>query len=101
MVAMPVEQKEIYYATGENLTKISLLPQSERIREKGFDVLCMTDEVDEFAIKILREYEGKSFRSVTDAKMDIMDVQPGSIHERVSVVLGSKTEVEIAVKYHN
>lgn len=73
VAAMPAEQKEIYYATGENQTKISLLPQSERIREKGYDVICMTDEVDEFAIKILREYEGKSFRSVTDAKMDIMD----------------------------
>jgi molecular chaperone HtpG len=71
--SMPEGQKEIYYATGENLTKISLLPQSERIRDKGFDVLCMTDEVDEFAIKVLREYEGKVLRSVTDAKMDIMD----------------------------
>jgi len=70
---MPTEQKEIYYATGESLTKIAMLPQSERIRDKGFDVLCMTDEVDEFAIKVLREYEGKVFRSITDAKLDIMD----------------------------
>jgi molecular chaperone HtpG len=57
---MPTEQKEIYYATGK-LNKIALLPQSERILDKGFDVLCMTDEVDEFAIKVLREYEGKRF----------------------------------------
>ena len=71
--SMPTEQKEIYYATGNNLTKIALLPQSERILDKGFDVLCMTDEVDEFAIKVLREYEGKAFRSITDAKLDIMD----------------------------
>ncbi len=71
--SMPEDQKEIYYATGESVQKIAALPQSETVRERGFDILAMTDEVDEFALKVLREYEKKPFRSVADAKLDIMD----------------------------
>ncbi|MBQ2769692.1 MAG: molecular chaperone HtpG, partial [Clostridia bacterium] len=50
---MPEDQKHIYYACGENLDRVAKLPQTERIREKGYDILCMTDDVDEFAVRIL------------------------------------------------
>ncbi|NLN83447.1 MAG: molecular chaperone HtpG [Firmicutes bacterium] len=70
--AMPEEQKEIYYATGETHLKSSKMPQTEMVRAKGFDILSLSEEIDEFALKILREYDEKPFRSVSDAQLDVM-----------------------------
>ena len=64
--AMPEGQKYIYYACGESKERIISLPQSELVRSKGYDVLCLTDRVDEFAIKMLHKYNEKEFRSVSD-----------------------------------
>lgn len=69
--AMPEEQKNIYYACGETIAKINALPQAEQVKEKGFDMLCLTDEEDEFVTNILREYEGKSFLSVNEADLGL------------------------------
>lgn len=63
--SMTEDQKFIYYACGESNEKIARLPQTERVLDKGFDILCFTDDIDEFAIKMLGEYEGKSFKSVS------------------------------------
>jgi len=68
---MPEGQKHIYYACGETLAKIAALPQSDAIQEKGYDILCMTEEVDEFAIKVLHVYDGKEFKSVTDSDLGL------------------------------
>jgi len=68
---MPEEQKHIYYASGETEAKIAALPQSDAIREKGYDILAMTEEVDEFAIKVLHTYDGKEFKSVTDSELGL------------------------------
>ncbi|MGI6176714.1 MAG: molecular chaperone HtpG [Christensenellales bacterium] len=73
--AMPQDQKYIYYACGETAAKIELLPQTERVREKGYDILCLTDDVDEFAIQMLREYAKKEFRSVSGDDIGIEDEQ--------------------------
>ena len=70
--AMPQDQKEIYYATGETHLKTSKMPQTEMVRAKGFDILSLSEEIDEFALKILREYDEKPFRSVSDAQLDVM-----------------------------
>ena len=51
-------QDTIYYACGESAEKIALLPQTEAVKAKGYDVLCFTDDVDEFAIQMLMEYDG-------------------------------------------
>ena len=69
--AMPEEQKNIYYACGETVVKINALPQAEQVKDKGFDMLCLTDEEDEFVINMLREYDGKSFLSVNEADLGL------------------------------
>lgn len=57
-------QEKIYYACGESPEKIALLPQTEAVVAKGFDVLCFTDDVDEFAVQMLMEYDGKQFANI-------------------------------------
>ena len=64
-------QNEIYYACGETKERIDLLPQMETFKDKGYEVLYFTQEVDEFAIKVLMEYEGKKFVSISDAQIDL------------------------------
>lgn len=61
---MSEEQKYIYYACGENANKIDNLPQTEQIKDKGYEMFYFTDDVDEFAIQAIGEYEGKQFKSV-------------------------------------
>ena len=63
--AMPEEQKYIYYAAGESAQKLALLPQAERIRDKGYDILYLTDDVDEFLMGILHSFEEKEFRAIS------------------------------------
>jgi len=62
--AMPEEQKYIYYAVGESIAKLAALPQGEAVRERGYDILYLTDDVDEFVMNILGEYSGKEFKSI-------------------------------------
>ena len=59
-------QEFIYYASAESAEKAARLPQAERILEKGYEVLYLTEEVDEFVIQMLGEMEGKTFKSVSD-----------------------------------
>lgn len=68
---MPEDQKYIYYASGESVEKIEKLPQAELIADKGIELLFFTEDVDEFAIQILREFEGKEFKSVSASDLDI------------------------------
>ena len=63
--AMPESQKYIYYAAGESAQKLALLPQAETVRDKGFDILYLTDDVDEFLMQILHAYDEKEFRSIS------------------------------------
>ena len=62
---MPESQKKIYYATGKDQTIIDELPQMELLREKGLEVLYLTDPVDEFTVEALHEYDGKGFQSIS------------------------------------
>ena len=71
METMPEEQKYIYYACGDSVAKIDNLPQTEQIKDKGFGILYMTDEVDEFVINMLGEIDGKKFKSVNDKDLGI------------------------------
>ncbi len=68
---MPESQKTIYYACGETVDKIDLLPQTDAVKEKGFEVLYCTDDVDEFALKMLYEYDGKHFTNICDGNLDL------------------------------
>jgi molecular chaperone HtpG len=62
---MKDDQKFIYYAAGETVEKVEKLPQTELVKDKGFEILYFTDEVDEFAIKMLMKYKEKEFKSVS------------------------------------
>ena len=64
-------QKYIYYACGETKAKIELLPQMERLRDQGYDVLCLTDSIDEFCMKMMHDYQGKEFKSISDDNLDL------------------------------
>ena len=68
-------QKEIYYASGKDLNAIEHLPQMEMIKEKGLEVLCLLDPIDEFAIEALREYDGKKFQSLSRGDLKLDDVE--------------------------
>ena len=72
---MPSEQKYIYYATGESVAKLEAMPHMDIFKDKGYEVFLCTDEVDEFALKILGEYEGKEFKNIGDNDLgfDISD----------------------------
>ncbi len=69
--AMPEDQKFVYYATGASILSIKKMPQTEKILNSGYDVLCMTDNVDEFAIKYVGSYDSKEFKNVTDGNTGI------------------------------
>lgn len=68
---MPEDQKYIYYASGESIDRIEKLPQTEMILEKGYEILYFTEDVDEFAIKMLMNYKEKDFKSVSDSDLGI------------------------------
>ena len=68
---MKEEQKSIYYACGETADKIEMLPQAEAVKSKGYEVLYLTDDIDEFVMKMLREYDSKTFVNVCAEELDI------------------------------
>ena len=71
VAAMPEDQKFIYYGTGNSILSIKKMPQTEKVLSSGYDVLCMTDNVDEFAIRYVAEYDKKPFKNVTDGDTGI------------------------------
>ena len=62
---MPEDQKYIYYANGESRERLGQLPQMEKLQQKGYDVLFMTDEVDGFVPQTLGKYQEKELKSIT------------------------------------
>lgn len=69
--AMPEAQKHIYYAAGDTLAQVKKLPQAERVADMGYDILCLTEDVDEFALRVLESYQDKPFKSVSDSDLDL------------------------------
>lgn len=61
----------IYYATGETTARIDHLPQTELVKDKGFEILYLTENVDEFALKVMHDYEGKEFKSVSASDLNL------------------------------
>ncbi|MFJ8247541.1 molecular chaperone HtpG [Peribacillus asahii] len=68
---MPEDQKYIYYATGETNERIEKMPQTELVADKGYEILYFTDDVDEFAIKMLLNYKEKEFKSLSSGDLGI------------------------------
>ena len=68
---MSPEQKHIYYASGENTDKIDKLPQTELLKDKGYEILYLTDDIDEFALQILHDFDEKEFKSVSAEDLEL------------------------------
>lgn len=98
---MPEDQKYIYYASGESAERIEKLPQTELVLDKGFEILYFTDDIDEFAVKMLAGYKEKEFRSVSSGDLGIeedektaeeekADEENKALFEEMKALLGDK-----------
>lgn len=67
---MPADQKNIYYVCGSSIEDIKKLPVMAAVQDKGYEVLYFTDTIDEFVIKMMQNYDGRDFKSITDANAD-------------------------------
>ena len=80
---MPEAQNAIYYACGESREKIDMLPRAEAVKAKGYEILYLTDEVDEFALKMLGKYADKEFKNISDEALDITsDEEKATLKEK-------------------
>lgn len=73
ILKMKEDQKYIYYAAGETRERIEALPQIELLSDKGYEILYLTEDIDEFALKMLESYKDKEFRSVSSSDLGIED----------------------------
>ncbi len=69
--AMPEDQPKIYYAAAESVARAKQVPQTEQVRAKGYDILLFGEDMDEFAVKTLREYDGKEFCDVSGGDLGL------------------------------
>ena len=81
---MKDDQKEIYYASGESISNIKMLPQVDNVIDKGYEVLYLTEYLDEFVIKILNSYKEKTFVNVTDKNIDMQSEEEKKEIEKVN-----------------
>ena len=103
---MPAEQKYIYYAAGESIERLEKLPQTELVADKGYEILYFTDDVDEFAIKMLMNYKEKEFKSVSSADLDLGEdtetkketAEEQELFDYMKNVLGDKVKIVRASK---
>ena len=77
-------QDTIYYACGESVDKIDMLPQVEGVKDKGYEILYFTENVDEFVIQVLQEYEGKKFANVCADNIDLETTEEKEELEKVN-----------------
>ena len=92
-------QKVIYYATGNSVESIKPLPLCEKILDDGYDILCMTEDVDEFVIKIMHDYDGKEFKAISayDESAAEVAVENKDLTDFIKDALGDKvTEVKLS-----
>jgi molecular chaperone HtpG len=99
---MPADQKYIYYGTGDSPERIDRLPQAELVLDKGYELLYFTEDIDEFAIKMLMTYKGKAFRNISggdlgietegDQKAEEEEQAHKSLFEEMKRILGDKVK---------
>ncbi|MDE6781791.1 MAG: molecular chaperone HtpG [Ruminococcus sp.] len=75
VTGMSEEQKFIYYATGDSVERIEQLPQTELVKDNGFEILYLTDNIDEFSVKTLMKYKDKEFKSVSADDLGLENTQ--------------------------
>lgn len=86
-------QDTIYYASGESVDKIDMLPQVEGIKDKEYEILYLTENVDEFVMQVLQEYEGKKFANVCADNIDLESKEEKEELEKVNEENKSMFEV--------
>lgn len=80
---MPEGQEAIYYAAGESREMIDILPRVEAVKARGFEILYLTDDVDEFALRMLGKFADKEFKNVSDEALDITsDEEKAALKEK-------------------
>ena len=82
--AMPEGQPSIYFACAESAARAEKLPQAEQVRDAGYDLLCMTDDIDSFVIQILGTYNEKSFVDIKTGDLGIESQEEKDDHEKKS-----------------
>lgn len=95
---MPEAQSCIYYATGSSIDSIKALPLCEKILDDGYDILCLTDDVDEFVLKIMHDYDGKEFKAISAYEGDAAEAveENKELTDAIKEALGDKvTEVRL------
>ena len=107
--AFGADQKYIYYGSAKTEDAVKALPQSEKLLDSGYDILCFTDDVDEFAVKMLGKYEEKEFKNILDeslansAEDDKKNEEDKDMLEAIKSTLGdkvSKVKVSSVLKSH-
>ncbi|MFA5235356.1 MAG: molecular chaperone HtpG [Bacilli bacterium] len=81
VAAMKKDQKAIYFASAKTKDAVKAMPQMDRIKKAGYDVLVLSDDIDEFALSILDEYDGKKFKSINQGDFDELDKEEKKIYE--------------------
>ena len=107
--SMKESQENIYYASGETYEKIEMLPQTDAVKDKGYDILLLTENVDEFALMMLGEYDGKKFVNVCDDKLQLdsedekkaLDSENENSKEMLNFMKDSIGEEIAAVRFTN
>ncbi|HHX74696.1 MAG TPA: molecular chaperone HtpG [Firmicutes bacterium] len=84
---MPAEQKYIYYAAGPSVERIEKLPQTELVADRGFEILYFTEDIDEFAIRMLGAYKEKEFRSVAGGDLGLPESEDRQEEEKSHAAL--------------
>ncbi len=92
---MPEGQPAIYYGCGETAQRVLSLPQAEAVLEKGYEILCLTDNVDEFALRVLEKYEGKEFKNIAS---DGAEVGTEEEKEKAQKLSGDHKDMLAAMK---
>lgn len=98
---MGESQKYIYYATGATIESIKALPQCEKVLDSGFDIICLTEDIDEFALRVLGTFAEKEFRSVASSDLGLDEaeavIENKELTDFMKEKLGDKvTEVKIS-----
>lgn len=81
---MPEGQKYIYYAAGDDFAKLSQLPQAEMLRDKGYDMLCLTENVDEFLMQVLHSVNEKELKSISSGDLGLESEEEKAEQEKKS-----------------
>lgn len=90
---MPASQKKIYVAPGKDATAIEHLPQMEILRERGLEVIYLTDPVDEFTIQVLKSYAEKEFQSITREEFELDDAESQKVKAEVEEIAKSREDL--------